>query len=62
MWRAQRQCVSHQAIVAPGCGSGTTAGGLFSVGIIPSQPLRSSNAVIINDTKERATVVGFIAT
>jgi hypothetical protein len=48
-------------IGAPGCGLGTTAGGLFSVGSIPSQPLRSSNAVIINDTKKRATIVGFIA-
>ena len=48
------------AIGAPGCRLGTTAGGLFSVGIIPSQPLKSSND-IVNDSKETATFEGFIA-
>ena len=46
-------------IGAPGCGLGTTAGGLLSVGSIPSQPLRSSNDIIKN-SKETATFEGFI--
>ena len=48
-------------IGAPGCGLGTTAGGLLSVGSIPSQPLKTSNDVVVKDSKERATFEGFIA-